>query len=540
MSQETAIQSAIWDIERGVFSSARAAATAYQIDHGTLSRRRRGGQSHSAGAEMLQALSPLSEESLVEWILEAERAGHAFNHAQLREMASLIDKASGGNGFIGKNWVIRFIQRQPTIQTKLGRSIPNMRVTGLYQTTFASWFERLATLISHYSIAPANFWNMDETGTSLGVQTNQTIIGSTNSNMSLVKASDNREHVSIIECVSSTDRVLKPVVIFKGQSIQRQWFNQDTIPDWLFVAADKAYVNSEISLEWLRNVFLPETAVGLAPGAYRLLIVDGYKAHIDIPFMWLCRLNKVLPYYLVAHSSHFTQPLDIACFASLKTRYRGFINNQCNSTETAVIMKLHFLNFYQNARNEAFSKANIQSGWRAAGLVPWKPELVYQSRFIIQQNPDEITARGTTPDRPIVNPAVLQTPTNRFMFDSMVRNLDKSTPLNRETRAVFRKAGKAVDKALYDVAAVQYHLTAAQSLLADNRIKRQKRKAVDPNGMFVNIDDLKKQYDAKEEAATAKRKAKGKSKALPIVVEEQEEEENPFDRVTRQLRSMRQ
>jgi len=49
------------------------------------------------------------EDMLARWIHEAEAAGHAFNHAQFREMASIVNRASGGTGKIGKNWTTRFL-----------------------------------------------------------------------------------------------------------------------------------------------------------------------------------------------------------------------------------------------------------------------------------------------------------------------------------------------------------------------------------------------------------------------------------------------
>ena len=52
-------------------------------------------------------------------------AGHAFNYAQLKEFALLINKSSGGDGHIGKNWTHNFIKRNPGIKTKTGVLIVN-------------------------------------------------------------------------------------------------------------------------------------------------------------------------------------------------------------------------------------------------------------------------------------------------------------------------------------------------------------------------------------------------------------------------------
>jgi hypothetical protein len=122
MEKENALAQALKDLDAGRFSSVRAAAAAYKLDHTTLSRRRHGQQSRVKSHSNQQKLSPVQEGLLVRWSLEAEAAGHAFNHSQLRDMASLIHRASGGDGKIGKNWVPHFIKRNPDVRTKKGVS----------------------------------------------------------------------------------------------------------------------------------------------------------------------------------------------------------------------------------------------------------------------------------------------------------------------------------------------------------------------------------------------------------------------------------
>ena len=81
MDTETAYTSALQDLDSGRYSSVRAAAAAYKIDYSNLARRRRGQRNRVQSHEEQQLLSSLQEQMLVRWILEAEQAGHAFNHA---------------------------------------------------------------------------------------------------------------------------------------------------------------------------------------------------------------------------------------------------------------------------------------------------------------------------------------------------------------------------------------------------------------------------------------------------------------------------
>jgi hypothetical protein len=64
----------------------------------------------------------------VQWILDLEAGGFAPSHAQLREMAALVSKDSGGPDRVGNNWVDRFLKRHPEIHTKLGVKIDAQRL----------------------------------------------------------------------------------------------------------------------------------------------------------------------------------------------------------------------------------------------------------------------------------------------------------------------------------------------------------------------------------------------------------------------------
>src|SRR3954471_13608165 len=100
---------------------------------------------------------------------------------------------------------------------------------------------------------------MDETGVALGVCTNTRVIASSLKKKAYVKSPENREWVSILECVSATGRKLRCAVIFKGQSLQSTWFPSRSIPDWFYTTLENGWTSNNIGLEWLKRIFIPET-----------------------------------------------------------------------------------------------------------------------------------------------------------------------------------------------------------------------------------------------------------------------------------------
>ena len=92
---------------------------------------------------------------------------------------------------------------------------------------------------------------MDETGVALGVCDNQNCLGDASTAFALVKTPETREWVTIIEIISAVGRRLQALVIFKGQSLQISWFQDEGIPDYRYTVSMNGWTSNDIGLAWL-------------------------------------------------------------------------------------------------------------------------------------------------------------------------------------------------------------------------------------------------------------------------------------------------
>jgi DDE superfamily endonuclease len=99
-------------------------------------------------------------------------------------------------------------------------------------------------------------------------------------------------------------------------------------------------------------------------------------------FMYECEINNIKLIYLLAHSSHVLQPLDLSVFSLIKSHNRKEIDRIAMYNDTGPMKKIRFIEFYDKARQFALTVRNIQSGWRGAGLVPFNPTKVLNSRQV--------------------------------------------------------------------------------------------------------------------------------------------------------------
>ncbi|CAK43098.1 uncharacterized protein An18g00210 [Aspergillus niger] len=87
---------------------------------------------------------------------------------------------------------------------------------------------------------------------------------------------------------------------------------------------------------------------------------------------------SIIPVCMPANSSHLCQPLDVACFSPLKKTYKDQVQ-QLIRTGYHHIEKIDFLDMYPKAHAQVFTKANIQSAFRASGLVPLDPSKILEN-----------------------------------------------------------------------------------------------------------------------------------------------------------------
>jgi hypothetical protein len=333
----------------------------------TLQNHTKGTESHDIAAESQQRLSKIQEEHLTAWVLAQEALGVPLTHGQIRQFAGRLLKIKGDHRELGKRWIEGFLRHNPILRTKRARNIDSVRVNSATTPIIKSWFQRLNIPVIA-SIKPENRYNMDESGIMEGCGANGLVVGSSERRSIQKKQPGSRAWTSFIKCISATGKALFPLVIFKGKSVQQQWFPQDLSPykGWEFTATDNAWTTDSTAVEWLEKVFLPQT---YTPEP-RLLILDGHSSHETTDFMYLYYQNNVYLLFLPLYISHVLQPLDLSVFSALKTHYRAAVSQLTLLTDSSPIGKQNFLSCYSQARKEALSTKIIKAGWQATGLWP--------------------------------------------------------------------------------------------------------------------------------------------------------------------------
>ncbi|CAG4965306.1 unnamed protein product [Parnassius apollo] len=113
-----------------------------------------------------------------------------------------------------------------------------------------------------------------------------------------------------------------------------------------------------------------------------LLILDNHESHVSIEVISYAKSNGITLLILPPHCSNKLQPLDIAIYSSFKSRYNTALSNWMlsNPGRTVTIYQIH--GFIKTIMSQAFSQANILSGFKKSGIHPYNDNLFSDEDFM--------------------------------------------------------------------------------------------------------------------------------------------------------------
>ncbi|KAJ3453216.1 hypothetical protein MRS44_018871 [Fusarium solani] len=280
---EDDVAEAIFDVTDRDLSQTQAAQKR-GVPRSTLSRRLSGQARRNERIQAHQRISKSQEETLIRWVLRQESLGYALSHSQLCACVEAILQQQGDNKPLGKHWTTRFVKRHPQLSTKLGKRQKAARFDGFTPKAVTSYFDIRETEFGW--IKPKNTVNVDEGGIMAGFALTQ--------RKALLKGVQSRTWTSFIEAITATGRALKPGIIFKGKELQKQWFLNEfeLIADWHYITSPNGWTDNHMALEWLKDVYLPQTEPRDASDA-RLIILDGHGSHAQ--HIVLMAYNQIQP-----------------------------------------------------------------------------------------------------------------------------------------------------------------------------------------------------------------------------------------------------
>lgn len=396
-SREARIQLAIQALEQDATLSQKRAAAVYNVSQSTLSTRRAGTTFRRDCTPNSMKLLKTEEEVIVQHVLDLDARGFP---PQLRDVKDMADSllAERHRDPVGQNWAATFVKRQPELQVKFNRKYDYKRALCEDPEVIQDWFRLIENTKAKYGILDEDSYNFDETGFVMGmISTGAVVTGSGRRGRPKALQQGDREWVTNVQGVNAIGWAIPPFLIFPGKYHLSAWYKEDELPrDWVIVVSENGWTTNELGLQWLEH--FDKHTKERTVGSHRLLILDGNESHNSALFDKACKDKKMVTLCMPAHSSHLLQPLDVGCFAPLKKAY-GRQAEELMRNQITHITKIEFLPCFMAAFKAAFTKRNIQGGFRGAGLVPLNPEAVISKLDVKLRTPSPPTVTRTPGSR---------------------------------------------------------------------------------------------------------------------------------------------
>jgi hypothetical protein len=402
-SQEGRLLLALQAIKPRGKLSIRQAAKLYNVPYTTLCDRHAGRPPRRDIRLKSIKLTLVEEEAIVQYVLDLDTRGLPPRLADVEDMANRL-LAQRDSERVGKHWTRRFIDRQPALRTRLSRPYDYQRALCEDPEKIGAWFKLVENMRAKYGVDDADFYNFDETGFMIGVISPSLVVTRAERQAKAKKVQPgNREWATVIQAVSADGWVLQPFVIVQGAYHLAAWYTDTGIPrDWRIATTKNGWTDDETTLDWLKH--FDQHTQSRRKGVYRMLVMDGHGSHSTLDFERFCKDKNIIPVYMPPHSSHLLQPLDVGCFGPLKRAYSRQVENLMKANINH-ITKLEFLVAFKAAFFAAMGEENIKGGFRGAGLVPFRPQVVLDKLDVKLRTPTP-----TSPPLPTTSPWASRTP----------------------------------------------------------------------------------------------------------------------------------
>lgn len=132
----------------------------------------------------------------------------------------------------------------------------------------------------------------------------------------------------------------------------------------MYAATESGWMTTQVFQSWFEAFLLRVTERPL------LIIFDGHKTHLSLPFILLARENGVSVIKLPSHTSNRLQPLDVSCFKPLKTAWDKELVRKQRETGFRHLSKSDFVDSLCSVWEGALTPDNVKAGFMKTGTFP--------------------------------------------------------------------------------------------------------------------------------------------------------------------------
>ena len=367
-SKET-LQECLDLIKSGLLSQ-REAEKRYKIPRSTIKHKLKGQFPASPGHPTI--FNENEELAFVSHIIKLSEFGFPMDELDLRFSVKSYLSLQGRNvnsfknNLPGRDWAKLFLKRHPQLTIRIADNIKRARAA-ITETVCKEFMENLGKTIE--DVPAQNIWNYDETNLSDDPGRKRCITRRGTKYPERV-INTSKTSTSVMFCGNAVGDTLPPYVVYKAEHLWSTWCENGP-HGTRYNRTTHGWFDNHTFEDWFSSHLLPRLK---KYNGKKVVIGDNLSSHINPNVLAMCQENNIDFICLPPNSTHWTQPLDVAYFRPLKSRWREALlswKESATGERCTVLPKDQFPLVLKDALSKLdTSKENLVSGFRKTGIFP--------------------------------------------------------------------------------------------------------------------------------------------------------------------------
>lgn len=359
------------------------AARQYSVPEQTLRDRTKGLVDLDAKIGFDTIFNKDEEDKLVGHITYMAEIGYGYNASGIKYMAKdyadSLGKHVKAKEALSNNRFYNFLKRWPNLKVVKPQKLSIARAKSASRDTLNNYYKELGTILTNNGLRdkPQNIYNIDETGVSTEHNPPKVVCDSSIKPQNIT--STRSSTVTIIASGNALGNSIPPYYIFPGQRWNEE-FLKGACPGSMGEMSKKGWSNSLVFHNYMTKHFSKYVKLSEDKASVPTLVLfDGHKSHITLTLAEWARRYNVILFVLPPHSSHVTQPLDVAVFGPFKAIYYSECQAYMKKYPGANITHYQIAELTNKPYLKALSAENLISAFRRTGIHPFDNKAVPDS-----------------------------------------------------------------------------------------------------------------------------------------------------------------
>lgn len=247
------------------------------------------------------------------------------------------------------------------------------------------FFNNLERVLDKYKFSSDRILNIDESGITTVLQAPKTVAPTGVKQVGQTVSAERGELVTFCGILKASGNTLPPAYVFPRVHF-KDTFLAGAPNGSLGLCTRSGWMSQDLFLRVIQHVHNHTESTKENP---ILIILDNHESHISLDVITFCREKGIVLLTFPPHTSHRLQPLDISVFGPFKNYCKASFNKWLSQNPGMSITIKQIAYLSSTPYDEAFSKKNIVSGFKKAGINPFDRSVFTDADFTSSKPTDQ-------------------------------------------------------------------------------------------------------------------------------------------------------